>query len=149
MKALSYQPEMGLVINLDINLYALKRYMKMDKQEHRLGVSEVNLVVRHLKLEPVEGEKINLAVSEIDQIYGLDGVSYDEKTHMLNLAYDASRVGIDCVENVLKNHQVEVSHDWWTHLKEGYYRFVDDNVKENEKHVPLSCHKNPPGNLKK
>ena len=29
-------------------------------------------------------------------------------------------------------------------FKEDYYRFVDENVKANAKHVPFSCHKVPP-----
>lgn len=50
----------------------------MSKKEHRLGVSEVNRVVRHLKLEPIELSKIQAAIAEIDLLYGLDGISFDE-----------------------------------------------------------------------
>lgn len=117
----------------------------MSKKEHRLGVSEVNLVVRHLKLEDAIPENIKATIDEIDQLYGLDGVSFDEKSQVINLAYDASRVGIQGVEEIFEKHGVGISHDWWTNLKEGYYRFVDDNVKDNVKHKPWSCHKPPPG----
>ena len=51
--------------------------------------------------------------------------------------------------DVLKKHAVEVSHDWWTRFKTGYYRFVDDNVKDNAGHEPWSCHQSPPGNKRK
>lgn len=112
---------------------------------HRLGVSEVNLVVRHLKLEPLKQTKLQEAIAEIDKIYGLDAISFDEKSHVLNLAYDASRICLDGIEEVLKQHDVEVGHDWWTHFKEGYYKFVDQNVKDNASHEPWSCHKRPPG----
>jgi hypothetical protein len=64
--------------------------IEMGKKEHRLGVSEINLVVRHLKLAPVD-----------------------------------------------------VSHDWWTHFKEGYYKCIDGNVKDNANHEPWSCHQIP------
>ena len=117
----------------------------MIEKEHRLGVSEVNLVVRHLKLENTMPENIKAAIDEIDQLYGLDTVSFDEKAQVINLAYDASRVCIDGIECILEKHKLEVSHDWWTNFKEGYYRFVDQNVKDNAKHEPLSCHKVPPG----
>ncbi|MEH6542404.1 MAG: cation transporter [Porticoccaceae bacterium] len=117
----------------------------MSNKEHRLGVSAVNLVVRHLKLNTVDQGVMAAALGEIDQIYGLDGVSFDEKSHVLNLAYDGSRVSLDGVEEMLRKHGISVSHDWWTHLKEGYYRFVDENVKDNARHEPLSCHKVPPG----
>ena len=63
----------------------------MTNTEHRLGVSEVSLVVRHLKLETTTKETLEQALAEIDQVYGIDTVSFDEKSHVLNLAYDATR----------------------------------------------------------
>ena len=117
----------------------------MSKIEHRLGVSEVNLVVRHIKLEPIDSEILQKAIAEIDQIYGMDAVSFDAKTHVLNLAYDASRICLDCIEEVLQKYHVAVGHDWWTHFKEGYYKFVDENIKDNATREPWSCHKHPPG----
>lgn len=117
----------------------------MSESKHRLGVSETNLVVRHLKLAPQNLGRMGDAIKEIDNIYGLDGVSYDEKSQVLNLAYDASRISIDCVEEVLSKFEIEVGHGWWTHFKEGHYRFVDQNVKDNAAHQPWSCHQTPPG----
>ncbi|MBW6392460.1 cation transporter [Billgrantia antri] len=121
----------------------------MSNKDHRLGVSEINLVTRHLKLEPNDEVAIRAAVADIDQLYGLDGVSFDEKKWRLDLAYDASRVCLDCVEDILMKHAVEISHDWWTRFKEEHYRFVDQNVKDNANHEPWSCHQSPPGSGKK
>jgi hypothetical protein len=117
----------------------------MSEDNHRLGVSETNLVARHLKLEGQNLGRVEAAINEIDKIYGLDG----EQTRVLNVAYDASRVSIDCVEEVLSKFEIEVSHDWWTHFKDGYYRFVDQNVKDNATHQPWSCHQAPPGTKRK
>jgi len=113
----------------------------MTKKEHKLGVSEVNLVSRHLKIEVAPAETIQAAVAEIDETYGVDSVSFDEKHRKLDLAYDASRLSIEDIEKVMEKHGLEVSHDWWTRHKEGNYRFVDQNVKDNAKHEPWSCHK--------
>ena len=121
----------------------------MSNKDHRLGVSEINLVTRHLKLEPNDEVAIRAAVADIDQLYGLYGVSFDEKKWRLDLAYDASRVCLDCVEDILMKHAVEISHDWWTRFKEEHYRFVDQNVKDNANHEPWSCHQSPPGSGKK
>lgn len=112
----------------------------MSNKEHRLGVSDVNLVVRHLKLEPVEQNQIQALITEINRLYGMDAISFDEKSHVLNLAYDASRLCLDGIEDLFKQHDVEVSHDWWTHFKEGHYRFVDKNIKDNAHSEPWSCH---------
>lgn len=121
----------------------------MSNKEHRLGVSEINLVTRHLKLEPSDEEEIRAAVADIDQLYGLDNVSFDDKKRKLHLAYDASRLCLDCVEEILEKHAIEISHDWWTRFKEEHYRFIDQNVKDNAKQEPWSCHQSPPGGGKK
>ncbi|WP_028877580.1 hypothetical protein [Teredinibacter turnerae] len=112
----------------------------MSNKEHRLGVSEASLVVRHLKLEPVDPDTMQQVLAEIDEIYGLDAVSFDEKTQVLNIAYDAARICLDCIEEVLEKHKVQMSHDWWTNFKEGYYRFFDQNIKDNMNAKPMGCH---------
>lgn len=117
----------------------------MKEQEHRPGVSEVNLVVRHLKLMTADRAAMTAAIAELDQSYGMDTASFDDASGVLSVAYDASHLGIDCVEKILAEHGIEVSHDWWTRFKEGHYRFVDQNVKDNASHVPWSCHKPPKG----
>ncbi|MCG2634840.1 MAG: cation transporter [Gammaproteobacteria bacterium] len=117
----------------------------MKKQDHRPDVETATLVVRHLKLEATNQSVLVAAISEIDQIHGMDGISFDEKSEVLNLAYDTSRVSLDSVEAVLSKHGISVSHDWWTHLKEGYYRYVDENLNDNLSHKTLGCHKVPPG----
>lgn len=121
----------------------------MSDLDHRPGVREVNLVVRHLKLEGVEENNKTAILNEIDHKYGIDSVSYDDKSQTLNVAYDASHCQLDGIEDIIRSHGGEVAHDWWTHLKESYYMFIDQNVKDNANHVPLSCHKTPPGARKK
>lgn len=121
----------------------------MIKKKHRQGVSEVNLVVRHLRLENATVENIQSASEEINQIYGLDAMSFDHTSQVITLAYDASQILLDGIEDVLRKHGVEVGHDWWTHFKEGYYRFVDKNVKDNAHAVPHCCNKTPTGTKRK
>ncbi|MFG6159558.1 hypothetical protein FIU83_10750 [Halomonas sp. THAF5a] len=112
----------------------------MTHKEHRLGVSEVNLVTRHLKLDSNDLDAVRAAVADIDELYGLDSVSYDDKKRKLNLAYDASRLCLDCVEDILEKYAIEICRDWWNRFKEEHYRFVDQNVKDNAKQEPWSCH---------
>ncbi|WP_280549196.1 MULTISPECIES: cation transporter [unclassified Halomonas] len=112
----------------------------MSKQERRLGVSEVNLVTRKLKLEPCNEEALGLAIGEIDEVYGVDRVDYDTDKRRLSLAYDASRLCIDHIEAILDRHAIEISNDWWTRFKEDHYRFVDQNIKDNASKEPWSCH---------
>ena len=51
----------------------------MTHKKHRLGVSETTLVKRHLKLDSRDLDAVKAAVSDIDELYGLDSVSFDEK----------------------------------------------------------------------
>lgn len=116
----------------------------MTHNEHRLGVSEINLVNRHLPLiTPVDSQKMADAIEEIDQLYGLDHVALAEKSGMLDFAYDASRLCIQCVEDILDKYEIQIKQGWWTHIKEEYYRFVDQNIKDAAQHEPWSCHNTP------
>lgn len=117
----------------------------MTDLDHRVGVRENNLVVRNLKLSKVTNENINLFIEEVDQLFGLDEVSYNKTDKTIHLAYDAVNLNLDGIEDVIKKHGVELHDDWWTHTKESYYKFCDKNIKDNSKHEPWSCHKTPPG----
>jgi hypothetical protein len=121
----------------------------MKEKEHRLGVSEATLVVRHLKLCDMSEQVMVEVVKEIDAIYGMDSVCYDKSTHTMHIAYDASRICIDCIEKVLRKYAVDVSHNWWTHFKESYYRLVDENIKTNASNENWSCHSSASGSSKK
>lgn len=108
----------------------------MRKREHRLNVSEVSLVVCHFKLVGSVLTRVCNAMEEINQLYGVDDVSFDNKSAVLNIAYDASRVCLECIEEVLTKNGLVVGHDWCSRFKENYYRFVDQNVKDNAKQNP-------------
>jgi hypothetical protein len=121
----------------------------MSDLDHRVGVREANLVVRHLKLEGVSDENKQALLDDIDHTFGIDSVSYDDKSATLNVAYDAVNCCIDGIEEKIKAHGADISHDWWTRFKESYYQFTDQNIKDNAQHEPWSCHKSPPGSSKK
>lgn len=116
----------------------------MRTTEYRPGVTEANLVTRHLKLsKPLDRENLNYAMAEIDRLTGLDSITFDDKSGKLHFSYDASRLCIDCVEDVLTTRGIQPKQDWWTRFKEGHYRFVDQNVRENARREPWSCHRTP------
>ena len=121
----------------------------MSDLDHRVGVREQNLVVRNLKLSNVTEESCDELVKEIDQLFGIDEVSYNIKEGEIHLAYDAANINLDGIEEVIRKHGADVHDDWWTHTKESYYKFVDQNIKDNSAHKPWSCHKVPPGASRK
>ncbi len=112
----------------------------MSHHDHRPGVSQASLVTRSLKVTSEASRYIAAAVTEIDALSGLDGVTYDPQHRKLHLAYDAKRLCIDDIEAVLARHGVDIGAGRWNRIKEDYYRFIDQNVKDNARQKPWSCH---------
>ncbi len=121
----------------------------MTDLDHRVGVKEANLVTRNLRLSKVNEENRDALMKEIDQLFGIDEAVFNSKEKSIYLAYDASNINLDGIELVIKNHGADIHNDWWTHTKKEYYKFVDQNVKDNSEHTPWSCHKTPPSAGKK
>ncbi|MGE6812121.1 MULTISPECIES: cation transporter [unclassified Pseudoalteromonas] len=120
----------------------------MSKFEHKVGVSEVNLVVRYLKLTNVDGTKVDAILHDIDTTFGVNKVSFEYEKQTLHVSYDATHCSLQSIKNTIKINGADISYDWWTNFKEGYYEFVDKNIRENAKHKPWSCHASPPGSAK-
>ncbi|MCZ0867244.1 cation transporter [Dasania sp. GY-19] len=116
-----------------------------EEKTHKVGVNENWLMSRHLRLEGSVEKNHQLIVQEVDQLLGVDAVSINATESLLNVAYDATKRQLDEIEEIVRKHECDIAHDWWTHFKEGYYKFVDQNVKDNASHEPWSCHKRPPG----
>jgi hypothetical protein len=121
----------------------------MSNKHHRVGVNELNLVIRHLRLTGVTSDNIDLIIRDIDSTMGVDAVSFEESSNTLHVGYDATHCELDGIENVVRMHRADISDDWWTHFKEGYYQFVDENIRENAKHKPWSCHTTDQGKRSK
>ena len=117
----------------------------MSDLDHRVGVKEANLVTRNLRLSNVTEANRSALMEEIDHLFGIDEASFNTEEKSIYLAYDATNINLDGIEEVIKKHGADIHNDWWTHTKEDYYRFVDQNLKDNSEHTPWSCHKSPPG----
>jgi hypothetical protein len=116
----------------------------MNDFDHRVGVKEVNLVTRNLRLTNVTEDNRNALMEEIDHLFGIDEASFNTEEKSIYLAYDATNINLEGIEEVIKKHGADIHNDWWTHTKEEYYKFVDNNLKNNSEHIPWSCHKSPP-----
>jgi len=120
----------------------------MNSLEHRAGVTEVNLVIRKLQLKGLTEFNRAKIIFEIDQAVGVDSVNFDIKDGLLHIAYDVTHINLDTIKVVVRKHGAEFSGGWWNHLKEGYYKFVDQNMIDNDKHKPSCCNRPPPRNKK-
>ncbi|KEA62282.1 hypothetical protein ADIMK_3572 [Marinobacterium lacunae] len=115
----------------------------MSDLDHRPGVKEANLVTRTLKLTTRDETDIAALVDEIERIFGMDSVNYDAATAILSCAYDATHCSVDRVEAVINKHGAGFANNWWNRTKRGYYRFVDQNMKDNAGYEPHCCNKIP------
>jgi len=121
----------------------------MTNLEHSVGVNEVNLVERRLKLAQGEQADIMLFLAEINEILGVDKVHYDEYSQQLFIAYDATHCSLVTIEKIMENYDIDWANTWWNRVKQSYYKFVDQNLKDNANHQATCCHQVPPGVNKK
>lgn len=117
----------------------------MSDLEHRVGVKEVNLVRRTIALSGLQEDERGPMCEEIKQLLGIDKVLFLQQAEKLLLAYDPTHVDLDDIEVVVQRHGAGFATNWWNRVKAGYYRFVDQNVRDNAKYEPHCCHKLPPG----
>ena len=84
----------------------------MSNNDHRAGVRGINLVNRTLKLNTESVKKVREAINEIDRLVGLDSVAYDSERNLLLVAYDASKVDLNVIEEKLRKFGVEINSGW-------------------------------------
>ncbi|TCK02345.1 heavy-metal-associated domain-containing protein [Marinobacterium mangrovicola] len=116
----------------------------MSHTEHKPGVREAFLVQRHLLLESLDAGKAAAIAEEIEPLRGVDSVRLDPDSQRLDIAYDASVLQLDQIEAIVRSHGSDLDQGWWTRFKEGWYRYTDQNIKDNAKHEPFCCSKVPP-----
>ncbi|MBV1788091.1 cation transporter [Marinobacterium sp. D7] len=114
----------------------------MTDLDHKPGLKEANLVTRRLKLNGMDGSGARL-IDELDQLFGIDRVEYDPDAGILVFAYDATHCSVDVVETIVNQHGARFDTGWWSRTKRAYYRFVDQNMKENANYEPHCCNKVP------
>ena len=115
----------------------------MNDIEHRVGVTEVNLVIRKLQLKGLTEFNRAKILSEIDEAFGIDSVTLDLKEGLLLMAYDVTHITLDAIKLIIRKHGADSTDSWRGRLKEGYYKFVDQNMRDNKTHKPISCHQAP------
>lgn len=70
----------------------------MSTKKHRLGVSEVNLVVRYLKLEPVDPARLHAAMAEVDELYILFTCSQFDQYRRESAAWCSKISGLPAIK---------------------------------------------------
>lgn len=101
----------------------------------------INRVQRRLKYEIGTLGSIESACDDLRQLAGFHTISADQAERTLTVDYDAVLCGIDLIISILTKNGVDLCLGRWDRIKLGYYRFVDQNLKENYKHTPHCCNR--------
>lgn len=112
--------------------------------KHRPGINEGFLTKHKLKLVSLSAGNAEAIRSEIDAMFGVDGVWVDLDTGTIKVAYDGSLHDVDEMLDIVRKHGADVSPDWWNQFKLRRDREIDQNIKDNAKHEPHCCNKMPP-----
>lgn len=83
----------------------------MSDFDHKVGVSEANLVLRHLKLININEVKVSAIIHDIDATFGVDAVSFENEKTTLHVGYDATHCDLDGIENIVKINGVNTPYN--------------------------------------
>tara|TARA_R110001583_G_scaffold11285_2_gene51355 strand:+ start:30403 stop:30774 length:372 start_codon:yes stop_codon:yes gene_type:complete len=123
----------------------------MNDLNHRVGVSEENLVNRKLQLTGINKHNHAFIHDEINKLFGIDRINIDLSSSKLDVSYDATHINLTAIESILVTHNICIKETWWNRTKAGYYKFVDQNIIDQKNHKEVCCHKAPivPKKIKK
>lgn len=117
----------------------------MSNVHHRPGVREEFLVKRQLKLQTLDEARADVIAEEVDGLTGVDSTELNASTGRLDIAYDATHLDLEQVYEILRKHDSGLERGWWNRFKDKWYRFTDQNIRDNARHIPNCCSKPPPG----
>lgn len=109
---------------------------------HDEGVWEVK---RKICLPALRHEADSIIVlREVQALPGVCRAEVDLAHQRLAVRYDATRVDFQAIKAALESAGYPPPGNWWTHLKESWYRFVDGNLRDNANAPPPACCNKPP-----
>ncbi|MED5524926.1 MAG: cation transporter [Pseudomonadota bacterium] len=111
----------------------------------RPGVREAYLVRRKLTVSGEQAAARDCAEA-LDALPGINSVTFSG--NRLTLSYDATVANLDALEQAINDFGLGVQRRGLAGIRFGYYRFVDQNIRDNATHEPWCCHRLPP-NVKK
>lgn len=75
----------------------------------------------------------------------IENLSFDLKSKTMTAQYHGAYVGIDSIISALSELGVKPSRRFRDRVKLGWYRYGDENTRDNARLEPFCCSKIPPG----
>jgi hypothetical protein len=111
------------------------------ESDSQVTAVSINRVQRRLKYDSGSLGSIESTCDDLMELAGVHTVSVGQADGLLTVDYDAVLCGIDPIISILTKNGVDLCLGRWDRIKLGYYRFVDQNLKENNKHTPHCCNR--------
>ncbi len=102
-----------------------------------------NQVTRHFRLKPLSEAAAALLVAALEAQTGVVWCRFDSARGQLSLCYDATLCYLEQIEATLAAQHASVRDSGWQRMRRRYYRFVDQNLRDNAAHQPHCCSRAP------
>jgi len=100
-------------------------------------------VSRRIAVASGSPEQLRQAIQRLRAMAPVVDVELDRQNR-LRVAYDASRLGMREIESLLDRLGIMPRHGFWSSLKQEWYRFLDDNARDNARSGGGACCNRPP-----
>lgn len=121
--------------------------MMSETTSNKAGLDEVSdafMVHRSLRMQGVHHQNDAQILQQcLVKQKGVKNVDIDVKRARLKITYDASQVGFGAIERALADTGYPPETNWWSRLKSGWYRYLDENAQANAKTKGGACCGNP------
>lgn len=104
------------------------------------GPFDVN---RRIAVASGSPEQLHQAIQRLREMAPVIDVELDRQNR-LHVVYDASRLGMREIESLLGNSGITSGNGLWSNLKQEWYRFLDDNARDNARSGGGACCNRPP-----
>lgn len=102
-------------------------------------------VRRRIKLQSLGHAADALAVERaLAELPGVVKVAADVEKHRVVVSYDASQQNFRNIVETMEKTGFPPLDNWWSRLKGSWYRFSDENARDNAKAPPPACCNKPP-----
>ncbi|AMQ88462.1 MULTISPECIES: hypothetical protein [Marinobacter] len=110
---------------------------------HKATSQEQFLMHRKLTVQGLGERQWEELIQELNNNPGVD-FAERKSGNQLHVTYDGTHYSTDELIELIGAHGGGLKPGWWTRRKLAGYRFTDENVRANAKHVPVCCSKMPP-----
>ena len=102
-------------------------------------------VRRRIKLPSMKHAADGMAVERVvGEMPGVLAVLAKIDKHQVVVRYDASQLNYHSIMDTIEKTGFPPLNNWWNRFKGNWYRFFDENARENAKAPPSACCNKPP-----